>query len=213
MLQLGAQVEERYRIVGVLGRGANAAVFEARALPRAFADHGRRRVALKVLSRRVASDPDAVSRFTHEAYLGMQLRHRGLPRVLDFGALPDGRPYLAMELGRGASLDRIIQGPLPPALAVDIIEETAMVLSVLHERNIVHRDVKPANLLVELRPGARPRVKLLDLGAASGSGMGGPYGTPAYIAPEQALGLAVDARADVYALACVAYRLLTGGDA
>ncbi len=224
MVAVGSTVEARYRIVGRLGRGACGEVFEARSLDRALATHGHRRVAVKVLTSR---DADSRARFIHEAFLGMRLAHRALARVLDYGQLTDGRPYLVMELCRGEPLDRLLgRAPLDPILCADLIEETAVALSALHQRGVVHRDVKPSNLLVDLRRGKPPRVRLLDLGVAGifdrrrakqlgavDDGATGSHGTPAYVAPEQALGRRSGPRADVYALACVAYRLLTGADA
>jgi serine/threonine protein kinase len=228
MVGVGTVVEARYRLVGRLGRGACGEVFEARSLGRAIGTHGRRRVAVKVLT---SDDRDSRARFTHEAFLGMRLEHEGLAKVLDFGKLADGRPYFVMELGRGEPLDKLLSKgkpgrPLDPALCADLIEETAIALFALHQSGVVHRDVKPSNLLVELRRKKPPRIRLLDLGVAGifdrrrasrlgavDDGATGSHGTPAYIAPEQALGHPVDPRADIYALACVAYRLLTGVDA
>jgi serine/threonine-protein kinase len=194
-------------------------------MPAATADHGKRRVAIKIMASQHVNDPDAVARFTHEAFLSSKLRHPNLVRVLDFGWIGE-RPYFAMELLLGTTLEDLLRetGALPPRVAQSFVEDTARALSVLHEHGIVHRDVKPANLFVT--PGKRrPRVRLLDLGVSGvfdarkarrlGSvnvGAIGTYGTPAYIAPEQILRMPTDQRADVYALACVTYRALTGFD-
>jgi eukaryotic-like serine/threonine-protein kinase len=220
----GNDVEGRYRIGRRLGKGASGVVYEARSLAPALADHRKRHVALKILSGDSVGDPDAVARFTHEAFLSSRLRHPNLVRVIDFGFLEEGRPYFAMELCRGATLDRVLAeaGTLPPAATLRLLEDTARALAVLHAHGIVHRDVKPSNLFVT-SSGRKPRARLLDLGVAGvfnprlakklGSvnvGARGTYGTPAYIAPEQVLGAETDGRTDVYALACVAYRALTG---
>lgn len=222
----GAVLERRYRVGIHLGRGAAGDVYRATSLPDARGMHGLSRVALKVLAPRHGSDPNAVARFTHEAFLGTRLRHPNLVRIVDFGALPNGRPYYAMELCRGAPLDRVLRAAtaLPPRLVASLVIDAASALELLHANGIVHRDVKPANFYVT--QGHAPRLKLFDLGVAGvydrvlakaigavDVGAAGSYGTPAYLAPEQALGTAVDPRADVYGLACVAYRMLTGTDA
>jgi serine/threonine protein kinase len=220
------ELEGRYRLGRRLGKGACGVVFEAQATPEAIADHGKRRVAIKVLA--AGGDADAVARFTHEAFLASRLRHPNLVRVLDFGWIDETRPYFAMELLEGATLDRVLAEArmLPVPLSLDLIEDAARALAALHEHGIVHRDVKPSNLFVTVGRGKRrPRARIIDLGVSGvfdarkarrlGSvnvGARGTYGTPAYIAPEQILRLATDQRADVYALACVSYRILTGFD-
>ncbi len=222
----GRSVEARYRIGRPLGRGAWGVVYAARSLAPAYKSHGKRNVAMKVLGDAHVGDPDAIARFTHEAFLASRFAHPNLVRVLDFGWVEPGRPYFVMERATGTTLDRVLaeMGPLPPRLALDVIAGAASGLKVLHENGVVHRDVKPSNLFFALRAGSRrPRIRLIDLGVAGvfdasrARKLGtvndvaqGSYGTPAYIAPEQAIGRRVDARADVYALACVAYRALTG---
>jgi serine/threonine-protein kinase len=221
----GLTLEGRYRIGKPLGRGASGVVYAARALAPALADHGKRNVAVKVLGESEVRDPDAIARFTHEAFLASRLSHPNLVRVVDFGWAAPGRPYFVMERATGATLDKVLAGtgPLPAALAVRLVTDAAAALQVLHEHGVVHRDVKPSNLFCAFRSGRRPRVRLIDLGVAGvfdarrarrlgavDVGARGSYGTPAYIAPEQALGHRADPRADVYSLACVAYRLLTG---
>jgi serine/threonine-protein kinase len=220
----GRDVEGRYRIGLPVGEGATSRVYAARSLAPALRDHGRSSVVVKVLTDSLVGDADAIARFTHEAYLASRIEHPNVVGVLDFGWIEPGRPYLVMRRTPGATLDRLLEatGPLPPRLALDLIAEAAAGLKALHRLGIVHRDVKPANLLCALRAGRRPRVRLIDLGVAgvfdarrarkldTRDIFPGAYGTPAYLAPEQALGRRVDARADVYALACVAYRALTG---
>lgn len=225
---VGREVEDRYRVRRRIGEGAMGTVYEATALPAARAAHRRSRVAIKVMLPELATDGEAVARFTHEAYLGSRLRHPGLARTLDFGSA-HGRPWFAMDLCRGTSLDRAlaVRGRFAPYEAAALIADVAGPLGVLHGHGLVHRDVKPSNLfLVEGRGGARPRLMLLDLGivavyhSAQARRLGIvaadarlSHGTPGYLSPEQALGVPVDPRADVYSLGCVAYRMLTGLEA
>jgi serine/threonine protein kinase len=219
------EVEGRYLLGRRLGRGSSGVVYAARSLAPALRDHGRREVAIKILGRTHVGDPDAVARFTHEAFLASRLTHPNLIGVIDFGWFEEGRPYYVMTRHEGATLDRVLvdAGPLSPILALQFITDVAAGLHGLHRHGIVHRDVKPSNLFCVFRKGRRPRIRIIDLGVAGvfdarrarklgtvNVGAVGSHGTPAYIAPEQALGLKTDARADVYALACVAYRLLTG---
>jgi serine/threonine protein kinase len=221
----GDVVERRYRIVRAIGRGAVASVHEARSLKPALRTHGLREVAIKALGPWMAGDRDAAAWLTHEAYLGTRLDHPSLVKVVDFGHLRDGRPYAAMELCRGVPLDRAlkVKRTLSPTLVASLIEDAAAGLDHLHAHGLVHRDVKPANLIVEIDPDAWPRLRIVDLGVAGvhdprradrlgavDVGAVGSWGTPAYIAPEQALGLKAGPAADVYGLACVAYHMLTG---
>jgi serine/threonine-protein kinase len=226
-LAVGCTIEARYRIGRRLGKGACGVVHAARSLPSALADHGRVHVAVKILASHLIGDPDATARFTHEAFLGSRLPHPNLVRAIDFGQLSPGRPYFVMERCHGVSLDRLLAElvSLPRALALPYIVDVAQALAALHAHGIVHRDVKASNIFCTMR-GRRPRARLVDLGVAGvfdarlahrllgavDVGASGNYGTPTTLAPEQALGLPTDARTDVYALACVAYRALTGID-
>ena len=219
----GRELEGRYQIGRKIGHGACGVVYEAEALPAARRDHGTRRVAVKVLASRQVGDLDAIARFTHEAFLSSRLSHPNLVRVLDFGWITPDRPYFAMQLMKGATLDKVLdQGLLSMKVVVKLIEDSGKALTALHSHGIVHRDVKPSNIFVTVRAG-KAKARLIDLGVAGvfnarkakklGSvnvGARGTYGTPAYIAPEQVLRLPTDERADVYALACVTYRALTG---
>lgn len=223
----GTRVEDRYLIRRRIGEGAMGAVYAATSSPRARAAHGKSRVAIKVLLPEHAADPHAVSRFTHEAFLGARLGDaKRLVRTLDFGTLRDGRPWFAMELWRGLPLDRALArvGRFAAPEAARLVADAASALAALHRHGLVHRDVKPANLFLTAS-GKRPTLRLLDLGivgiydARRARTLGvedacphGSHGTPAYISPEQALALPLDPRADVYSLACVAYRMLTGLD-
>jgi serine/threonine protein kinase len=205
-----------YEILGELGRGGMGVVYQAR--------HQRldRIVALKVIRPERLAHSDAVSRFQREARMASRLVHPNLVTVYDADEV-DGLHFLAMEYVEGTDLARLVrdQGPLPIALACDYIRQAAQGLQHAHECGLVHRDVKPANLLVTAREG---RVKVLDLGLAllrepegnhptTGelTSTGILMGTPDFIAPEQVRDFhRVDVRADLYSLGCSFYYLLAG---
>lgn len=212
-----------YRIIGLLGEGGMGAVYEARQEPLD------RRVALKTLHLENARDKESVARFFNEAKVLSRLEHPSIVQVSDFGTAADGTAYLVMEYLRGQSLGRRLDKlcergeRLPTATALQICFQVADVLAVAHAQGIVHRDIKPDNLmLVEdaVAPGGE-RVKLLDFGIAKLTGerdKGGVktatqqvMGTPSYMSPEQCAGAGgVDAKTDVYALGCVLYEVLAG---
>jgi serine/threonine-protein kinase len=198
--------EGRYRLVGRIGGGGMGEVWEADDTVLG------RRVALKVLVQELADDPRATRRFVREARATARLTHPNVTRIYDFGR-DGGLPYLVMELLDGDTLaDRLAGGPMPPAEAARIGSAVADALDAAHGRGIIHRDVKPSNVLLT-RAG---EVKVMDFGIAAaadeshsttGSGL---YGTAAYISPERAAGQAATPAADVYSLGAVLYELLTG---
>ncbi|MCC6648382.1 MAG: serine/threonine protein kinase, partial [Polyangiaceae bacterium] len=202
----------RYRLGKRLGAGASAEVWEATHIDL------ERRVALKVLLTSALSKSPEVDRFRREAALLAELTHASLPRLHEYGAASDGRPFAAMELVEGETLETLLRHEPEPSteLLMRAVRGVAAGLGALHDAGYVHRDVKPANVLLALDG----RVLLLDLGLAervdasvraTGNTPGVTlYGTPEYMPPEQADGRRVDARADVYALAGVAYEVLTG---
>jgi serine/threonine protein kinase len=201
-----------YKILGVLGRGGMATVYKASQL-------GTKRVAaVKVIDRSLAGDGEIVARFRQEQALGARLRHPNLIAVYEAGRVA-GRLYLVMELVEGDNLVELLgrSGPLPVAEACEVIRQAALGLEHLHEHGLVHRDVKPSNLMLTLAG----EVKVLDLGVARR--LHGPdageritlqgqfLGTLDYVAPEQCTDpRAVDIRADVYGLGCTLYELLAG---
>src|SRR5438067_6621510 len=195
-----------YRIVEQLGRGGTSVVYRA--------EHVRlgRGAALKLLSPGLG-DADFGDRFLRESKLAASLDHPGIVPVFDAGE-DDGLRWIAMACVEGTDLKTLIadEGPLPVRRALSIVGQIASALDAAHARGLVHRDVKPANILV----GPGDRAYLSDFGvvkelAAAGTTRTGSFvGTIEYSAPEQIEGKDVDARADVYALACVLYECVVG---
>lgn len=209
-----------YRIVRLLGEGGMGAVYEARQEPLD------RRVALKTLRPEYAGNKDAVARFFNEAKVLSRLEHPSIVQVSDFGHADDGTAYLVMEYLRGQSLGRRLsegERRLPVVTALQLAWQVADVLAVAHAQGVVHRDLKPDNLMLVADPVAPggERVKVLDFGIAKltrGVDSGGVktdtlavMGTPMYMSPEQCAGAGgVDHKTDVYSLGCVLYEALAG---
>jgi serine/threonine-protein kinase len=201
----------RYRLLREIGRGAMGVVYEAH-----HVDLGRV-VALKVLPKERCGSSELETRFRHEARAIARLRHPNLVALHDFGVSADGRPYYAMELLEGETLERHLERErgMDWREAARVGIETCQALEAAHAAGLVHRDIKPGNLFLT-REG---RVKLLDFGvvlmAPEADASADPealklVGTAEYMAPEQAAGEPIDERADVYALGAVLYELLTG---
>ncbi len=201
-------VDNRYRLVKPLGSGGMADVFLA---------HDNildRDVALKVMSTRYASDEEFVERFKREAQSAAALSHPNIVPIFDRGASEDGTYYIAMEYLSGGTLkDRILsKGALPPRTAAAVALQIAEALRAAHERGVIHRDIKPHNILIT----ESGDVKVTDFGiarAASSSTMtrtGSILGTAHYISPEQAMGEPVGPASDLYSLGVVLYETLTG---
>jgi tetratricopeptide (TPR) repeat protein/tRNA A-37 threonylcarbamoyl transferase component Bud32 len=195
----------RLRVDGWLGEGASSVVYRGRHVDL------ERPLAIKVL--RVANPTPAVrEQFLTEARTTSAIASEHVVDVVDFGALPDGRLYYAMALVPGRPLaDVLDRGPIGVARAVALLRMACKGLAAAHEVGVVHRDVKPANLML-LRRRGRERLVLVDFGIATASGSSADTvcGTPHYMAPEQIEGSIVDARTDIYALGCCAYEMLTG---
>ena len=196
-----------YRITAQLGRGGMASVY--RALDPALDRH----VALKVLPTEFLHDPALADRFRQEARVAAKLEHPHIVPIHAYG-IEGGRPWMAMRLVTGGSLaERVRRSPLSPGETASILRDVAAALDYAHARGVVHRDVKPANVLLD----EAGRAYLADFGIArmlEGSSVatatGLIQGTPSYMAPEQAMGAKVDRLADVYALGVVAFECLTG---
>jgi eukaryotic-like serine/threonine-protein kinase len=203
----GRILDDRYRLGSLLGVGGMAKVYLAddRVLER--------QVAVKVLSPPYAQDPMFVERFRREARAAARLSHPNIVAVFDSGS-DAGEHYLVMEYVAGQSLAELLhrQGRLTPRRAAELAVEVCAALAAAHAQGLVHRDVKPANVLVD----ADGRVKVADFGivkaaaTATLTGTGTVLGTAAYLSPEQAQGGPVDARSDLYSLGCLLYELLCG---
>jgi hypothetical protein len=216
----GAVIDGRYRVQRCLGAGGYGEVYQAEQLAMG------RAVALKVMHARMAGDPTAIRRFRREAQQACHLKHPNTVIYYDFGADSDqGILYLAMELLQGESLaDRLKrQGALSTAEALAILTQVCHSLHEAHELGLVHRDVKPGNVMLIERAGQRDIVKVIDFGISKATqqddtetdeltASGTIIGSPSYMAPEQIRrgGAPLDRRTDVYALACMTYKLLTG---
>jgi serine/threonine-protein kinase len=200
----------RYRILRKIGEGAMGNVFEAEHI-----DLGRR-VAIKVLTAEHATSSDYAARFRREARALSRLSHPNLVTLHDFGQATDGRLYCAMEFLQGQTLDDCLErdGALSWREALKLGAQAASALRDAHHVGIIHRDLKPSNLFL-CEDGS---LKMLDFGVARKRDEGGDqdastftlFGTPEYMAPEQVSSGIVDERADVYALGCVLYEMVTG---
>ena len=212
---IGAVVGERYRIVNRIGVGGIGAVYRA--------EHTmmRRDLAIKVLLSELGGREEFARRFEREAESASRLAHPNIITVTDFGRTPDGSLFLAMEFLAGDSLTAVIdQGPLPRERALAIVRQILRGLDHAHAAGVVHRDLKPDNIMLVERDGQRDVVKILDFGIAkvteptSGQEVltqaGVIFGTPEYLSPEQAVGESVDARADLYATGVILYEMLAG---
>ncbi len=215
---VGQIIAGRYRILDRIGRGGMGAIYEA--------EHQttRKRFAVKTLLPGLGRVGEIARRFEREAKAASLLDHPNIVSVVDFGTVEDGSLFLAMELVRGKSLGDLIDARLPVARGLRIARQVLEALSHAHRHGVIHRDLKPDNVMV-LDAGTsdeeRDLVKLLDFGiaklldeAAEGqeklTQAGVAFGTPDYMAPEQALGEPVDGRADLYAMGVILYEIVAG---
>src|ERR1700753_744197 len=206
-------LSERYELGEILGFGGMSEVHLARDV------RLHRDVAVKVLRADLARDPSFYLRFRREAQNAAALNHPSIVAVYDTGEAETATaplPYIVMEYVDGVTLRDIVHtdGPMPPRRAIEIIAARCQALNFSHQNGIIHRDVKPANIMIS----ATNAVKVMDFGIAraiadSGNSVtqtAAVLGTAQYLAPEQARGDTVDARSDVYSLGCVLYEILTG---
>jgi eukaryotic-like serine/threonine-protein kinase len=199
-------IDERYKVLNRIGSGGMADVYCAEDLQLG------RRVALKLLYRRFAEDDEFVERFRREASSAAGLQHPNVVAVYDRGEFDDTY-YIAMEFLEGRSLKQVVRqdGPLEPDRAIDLVLQILKAARFAHRRGIVHRDIKPHNVIVD----DEGRAKVTDFGIARAGASdmtetGSIMGTAQYLSPEQAQGHPVDARADLYSIGVVLYELLTG---
>ena len=212
-ISVGALVDGKYRVDGIIGQGGMGAVF------RAWDVRLERPVAIKVVRADLISDPDSRARFNRESKIVARLQHPSIVTVYDYGNLSDGAAFLVMEFVPGEDLRHFLKREkrLDPARMSALMTGICGGVDIAHKSGIFHRDLKPENILL---PESGTGPKVVDFGvakltnAATGDGgtmsvVGTIVGTPAYMAPEQLRGEAVDARADVYSLGVMAYEMLT----
>lgn len=213
---IGSVLADHYEILERVGSGGYSHVYKAVQHPLG------RIVAVKILQRHMLADPEAAQRFKQEAKAATQLIHQNIAPVFDYGLLSEGQPYLVMEYLEGFSLTQWIRQSkqLSPREAADVLLQLCAGLQMAHSRGVIHRDLKPDNVVVVNR-GTERIVKIVDFGLAklmpeSGNAgsvitqLGTTLGTPAYMSPEQCRGLALDGRADIYSLGCILFEALTG---
>jgi serine/threonine protein kinase len=200
-----------YRIVREIGRGGMGTVYEARhtVLPR--------RAAIKIMHGELRRHPGMATRVVQEAAILEDLRHPGVVRIFDCALLPDHRPWIAMELVEGETLAARLAhaGRLAPLEVATVLAEVSDVLASVHARGVIHRDLKPDNILLTAVDREFP-LRVIDWGVARLGPVGRltldglTPGTPIYMSPEQATGRGIGAPCDLYSLGVIAYELMTG---
>ena len=213
----GTVLADRYRVLDLIGKGGMGKVY--------LAEHVAigKKVAIKVLSQAYCHRPDQVKRFLREARAASTIDHENVIDITDFGEMPNGSVFFAMEYLQGEDVSKLLRrhGRLSWPRARRIILQICRALQAAHGRGIIHRDVKPENCFLITRGGRRDFVKVLDFGIAKVvdedrkvshtlTQAGALIGTPEYMAPEQVTGEVADPRMDIYSIGCIMYQLLTG---
>ena len=208
LLELGRVLGHRYEILQLLGEGGMGTVYKARDR------EVDRLIALKVIRPELAQNADALHRFKQELVLARQVTHRNVIRIFDLGEA-DGMKFITMEFIDGRDLKSLIRekGKFTPEDAIQIVVQVCKALEVSHAEGVIHRDLKPQNIMVD----EQGKVSVMDFGIARGMEAGGGMtqtgalvGTPEYMSPEQAKGQHLDARSDLFSLGIILYELLTG---
>jgi serine/threonine-protein kinase len=211
----GALLEGAYRIFRVIGEGGMGTVYEGLQL------RLNKRVAIKVMSRELAANPEALARFRREAEVTSSIGHPHIVHVTDFGSTPTGEPFMVMEFLDGEDLEGRLRrvGRLPLASALHVVKQVASALTATHQQGIVHRDLKPANIYLLNVAGEVDFVKVVDFGISKVRAAvtrltqaSVVMGSPQYMSPEQALGRVdeIDLRTDEWALASITWEMLSG---
>lgn len=207
----GRVIQDRYRLTFPLGRGGMSTVYLARDMTCG------RHYAVKVLHKDLVERSRYRRRFFNEIDSVRRINHPAVVRMFELGELDDGRLFIVMEYVRGGSLKQVLsKGPIPIERAISIVSAVAAGLRAAHSRGVIHRDLKPGNVLIPRGGSGATIAKIVDFGLARIAGS--PrltrscevMGTPLYLSPEQALGQVTDHRCDVYSLGVMVYEMLTG---
>lgn len=216
-LMVKPNLSERYEVLQFVGSGGMGSVWKA------YDKSADKMLAVKVLRPELALDRGAMKRFAEEAKAAAAMTHANLASIYGTGATKDGSPYILMDFLEGPNLAEVIEsaGSLELHRTLNIIIQVCEALQHAHEKGIVHRDVKPSNIILQVDAEGSELVKLVDFGIAKViptvdsqskqfTQTGELLGSPLYMSPEQCLGEKIDARSDLYSLACVLYEALTG---
>jgi serine/threonine protein kinase len=211
---IGKVLAGKYRIDGFLKRGGMGAVYRGTHLMLG------KPVAIKLINPELVTSADIVDRFQREAKAAANLTHPNIVIVHDLGQTTEGELYIAMELVGGRSLKQVIKedGPMDPARAVRLMKAMCSALALAHRNGVIHRDLKPQNIMITEDSEGNEMPKILDFGIAKTfepdstalTATGTVIGTPQYMSPEQAKGMAVDMRSDLYSLGIILYEMLVG---
>ncbi len=214
---IGEVFAGRYKVISVVGRGGMSTVYKAQ---HTYMD---RVVALKLLHQHLVSDPLSVQRFQQEARAAASLSHPNTVTVYDFGITEDGTAYLVMDFMEGPSVGELLDkgGPIPEIEAIDMFRQVLRGLSHAHKKGVIHRDLKPRNLVLSIEEDGSVLVKIVDFGIAKMIPQDGQesqhltqtgevFGSPIYMSPEQCSGAPLDVRSDIYSFGCVMFEILTG---
>ncbi len=213
---LGSLVDDRYLVESILGQGGMGIVYQG-----THAVVGRK-VAIKFLSSEYSGNPEVVRRFFREAQSAAAIGHKNIIDILDVGISKFNDPYLVMEYLEGECLSSLLDrtGPVDQATACGVLEPVLLALAATHEKDIIHRDLKPDNIFLVKDPvDGSITVKLIDFGISKIrramennhlTNVGAVLGTPLYMSPEQASGIEIDNRSDIYSMGVILFEMLTG---